>query len=85
VVTDAGIAGVGLPASYPEGVRYATTQPVGLRLHGELRPGVWCRSAALSTGQEIALFLEYSARPRVAGTPLRLADWFPVPPRETGS
>src|SRR5713226_1945238 len=82
VATDTGIAGVGLPASYPIGVDYTRTQPIGLRLHREQRPGVWCRSAARPTGQEIALFLDYSARPRLVDTPLRLPEWFPVPPGE---
>ncbi len=80
VVTDAGVAGVGLPTKYPSGIGYATTQPIGLRLHREHRPGIWCRSAAFPTGQEVALFPDHAAPPRPIGAPQRLRDWFPVPP-----
>ncbi len=83
VVTDAGVAGVGLPTKYPSGVGHATTQPIGLRLYREHRPGIWCRSAAFPTGQEVALFSDYAAPPLPVGIPQRLRDWFPVPPEET--
>ncbi|MBI4279373.1 MAG: RES family NAD+ phosphorylase [Armatimonadetes bacterium] len=79
ILTAEGIAGVGLPQRYPEGVGHELTQPVGRRLHGEGRPGVWCRSAALPTGQEIALFFEFAERPAIIGPPHRLWEWFPVP------
>ena len=79
VVTPEGVAGVLLPPSYPEGVGHDQTQPVGTRLHGEGRPGVWCRSAALPKEREIALFLEFADRPERTGAPKRLWEWFPVP------
>lgn len=78
-VTEPGLAGLGLPVTYPDRVDYDITQPIGARLHEELYAGVWCRSAADPTGEEIALFLDHAATPRVVGRPRRLAEWFPVP------
>jgi hypothetical protein len=79
VVSPAGIAGVGLPITYPLGVPHRTTQPIGQRLNREQRPGVWCRSAALPTDEEIALFTDFASKGRVQTPPKRLWEWFPVP------
>jgi len=78
-VTLPGLAGIGLPDSYPVGIGHEQTRPIGVRLHHEKRPGIWCRSAALSKGEEIALFLESSNRPTLVGHAKRLWEWFPVP------
>ncbi len=79
VRTSDGIEGLGFPPSYPEGTGYTVTQQAGLRLHREGWPGVWCRSAALISGEEVALFLELAQRPEPIGDPRRLKDWFLVP------
>jgi RES domain-containing protein len=79
LVSADGIAGVGLPSTYPSGVSHATTRPIGRRLHRERRPGIWCRSAALASGEEVALFTDFASRGRVARPPRRLWEWFPVP------
>jgi hypothetical protein len=60
VVTDAGVAAVGLPASYPRdaagaSVPHATTQAIGADVHDDGLRGVWCRSAA-GVGRELAWF-----------------------------
>jgi len=79
VVSPEGIAGIGLPATYPMGVSWRTTQRIGARLHGERRPGIWCKAAAHPAGEEIALFTDFceTATPRRPAQ--RLWEWFPVP------
>jgi len=79
VVSASGLAGIDLPATYPDKIGHSVTQPIGARLHGERYAGVWCRSAADPTGQEVALFLDHAATPSVAGPARRFAEWFPVP------
>jgi len=79
VVSPGGIAGIGLPAAYPDAAPRSLTQRIGRRLHQERRPGVWCISAALRSGREIALFTDYCAPGTVRRPPKRLREWFPVP------
>lgn len=79
VATPEGMRGVNLPPDYPEGVGHERTQPIGERLHGESRPGLWCRSAARPKGEEVALFLDFARSPEVLGSPRRLWEWFLVP------
>lgn len=79
IVSSEGLAGVGLPATHPKDVSHTVTQPIGGRLHGERRPGVWARSAALPEGEEIALFTDYCNEVTVVSGPKRLWEWFPVP------
>jgi hypothetical protein len=76
-VSDSGLEGLGLPPTYPNGIGHDVTQPIGARLHAERYAGVWCRSAADRTGQEIALFLDNSKKPKLVRAPRRLAEWFP--------
>ena len=84
VVTDAGIAAAGLPASYPFGVSHARCRPVGkLAYESHEFRGIAYRSAAECTatywvGEELAWFdvsppLQESA-PRRA-----FKDWYPHP------
>ncbi len=80
IVSQPGVAGVGLPAVYPEGVSHAAMQHVGQRLYDDGRPGIWCISAVLPKGREIALFTEYSNPPTAIRGPERLWEWFPIPP-----
>lgn len=82
-VSEPGLAGISLPSTYPHDrgreVGWETTQPIGARLHQESYAGVACRSAADTKGEEVALFLDHAATPRVVGPPRRLGEWFPVP------
>jgi len=79
IVTAVGVAAVGLPVEYPDGVPYSTTQPIGQLLYNEKRPGIWCRSAAQEDGEEIALFTDYCNSPHNVSPPKRFWEWFPVP------
>ncbi len=80
-VSNAALAGIGLPSTYPDNVGHEITRPIGARLYAETNAGVWCRSAADRTGEEVALFVDedHAAIPTVAGPPQRLWEWFPVP------
>lgn len=65
VVSDEGVAALGLPPSYPvaeDGSRvdHDVTQPIGTRIFRAGLRGVWCRSAA-GTGAEVAWFPASSA------------------------
>lgn len=60
VVTDEGVAAVGLPAAYPLDeadvpIEHDVTQAIGRRVHAAGHRGVWCRSAAM-VGEELAWF-----------------------------
>ncbi len=55
-LSEAGLAALGLPASYPDGIGYDVCQPIGKAVHDAKIPGVACRSAALAGGEELALF-----------------------------
>lgn len=76
-VSEPGLHGLGLSPAYPAGIGHNVTQPIGASLHGEGYAGVWCRSAAEPTGQEIALFMDNSKKPKLVRPPRRLAEWFP--------
>ncbi len=64
VITDAGCASAGLPATYPKDATRATIphaicQPIGQSAYDEGEPGIACRSAAPGTAhtdEELALF-----------------------------
>lgn len=79
--SEAGLAGLGLPSTYPDDIGHDITQPIGARLYSESYAGVWCRSAADRTGEEIALFLDenHAVTPNVADGPRRFWEWFPIP------
>jgi hypothetical protein len=66
---------------HPRYARYREiTRPIGARLYAETYAGVWCRSAADRTGEEVALFVDedHAATPTVAAPPRRLWEWFPM-------
>jgi RES domain len=68
VISDEGVAAVGLPATYPLGadgtpVGHERTQEVGDDVHAAGLRGVWCRSAALE-GHEVAWFPAARSRAR---------------------
>ncbi len=80
VVSENGVASVGLPVAYPVDVDggpipYSTTQSIGLDVHEAGLRGVWCRSAA-GVGRELAWFpaARSAARP-VWPTPLGFGHW----------
>jgi hypothetical protein len=80
-VTDAGLAVLGLPVSYPRDDRggpvgHAECQPVGQRAWDAGERGLACRSAANTAppgGEELAFFARRTLRRR--GTE-RFADWY---------
>jgi hypothetical protein len=80
VITDAGVAAVGLPASYPldeDGapLPHAVTQAIGTSVHDQRHRGVWCRSAA-GVGHELAWFPSSRATARpVWRAPLSFGAW----------
>ncbi len=80
VVSDSGVASVGLPATYPRddvGVidDHALTQNISGRVHNAGLRGVWCRSATL-TGNELAWFPAGRAVARPSWSrPLPYASW----------
>ena len=83
VHTSAGLAAVGLPASYPLGaggtlVPHDTCRPIGTAAKGAVLRGIRCRSAnaPAGDGRELAWFpanTRSRARPRAT---LTLGDWF---------
>jgi hypothetical protein len=54
-VTDGGLAGLGLPATYPTGIGHGICQPIGQRVHDAGHCGIAYRSAARTGGEELAL------------------------------
>lgn len=80
VVSDRGVAAVGLPTSYPldEGggqVPHDTTQAVGVEVHRAGLRGVLCRSAA-GLGRAFAWFPADRSRARpVWSSPLAFGTW----------
>ncbi len=80
VVTDAGLAEVGLAHTYPvdadgEVIDHDTTRSIGIEVHDAGLRGVWCRSAA-GVGNELAWFpsTRSSARPEWNRT-LSYGEW----------
>ncbi|MEX2627401.1 MAG: RES family NAD+ phosphorylase [Ilumatobacteraceae bacterium] len=80
VLSDAGVAAVGLPATYPldatgHPVDQSATRAIGVRAHEAGHRGVWCRSASL-VGRELAWFpaARSAARP-VWSAPKRFGAW----------
>jgi len=80
VVSDSGVASVGLPATYPlDGVGvivdHALTQNIGVRVHDAGLRGVWCRSATM-IGNELAWFPAGQAVARPSWSkPRPFASW----------
>ena len=83
VITDAGCASAGLPASYPQAadgttIPHAVCRQIGQSAHGDGEPGIACRSAApgaARTDEELALF----ARDRIRLRAVRrwaFDDWY---------
>ena len=83
-VTDAGLAAVGLPGTYPKDaaggeVPHTTCQPIGQAAYDDGQDGVACRSAAAGTtrgDEELALFDNAAERlvHMTAGRPF--SDWY---------
>lgn len=81
-VTDAGLAALSLPATYPHDVPHAHCRPIGAALHAAGERGIVCRSAAECpgagryVGEEAALFEGRVAVARGAVVPF--AEWYVV-------
>lgn len=80
--TEAGLAALGLPVTYPVGddgaaVGRAVCQPIGRRIFDEGLDGVHCRSAATpdGSGRELGWFPRAGSRARRRGT-RRFGDWY---------
>jgi RES domain len=63
-VTDDGLRALGLPATYPDDIGWEICRPIGARAHDRGAVGISARSAALSGGEELALFALELARKR---------------------
>ena len=82
VVTDAGCAALGLPATYPYDaagavIAWEVCQPIGQRAWADGERGIACRSAALprgAVGEELAYFQRGDRLPRVRVR--AFADWY---------
>jgi RES domain-containing protein len=77
-VTEAGLRDLGLPKSYPRDSRrrripWRRCQPIGLRAWEAGLPGVAARSAAASSGEELAYFGRRRLR---RGIRRAFHDWF---------
>ena len=83
-LTDAGLQGLGLPASYPLDARgtpigHQRCQPIGCAVHRAGLRGVWCRSAHTShgSGRELAWFpAGPRSRARSLTGPVPFATWW---------
>lgn len=82
--TNAGLAALGLPHSYPidvagQEIAHSTCQPIGVAVHDAGLQGVHCRSAATpdGTGREWAWFPARStSRARAVGEALPFSVWW---------
>jgi hypothetical protein len=76
-VTQDGLRAAALPATYPDGVTWVRTRDVGRRAY--LIPaanGIACRSAVLSTAEELAIFDRAIGLVR-RGKRYAFKDWYP--------
>lgn len=80
-VTDGGLAALGLPADYPEGVEWSQCQPIGRRAFEEGERGISCRTACRGGGdpdhEELAWF-DRDGVPPLLGERLAFHRWFPT-------
>jgi hypothetical protein len=82
-ITDAGLQGVGLPATYPvdgagNEVPWSTCQPIGQPAYDDGLPGIACRSAATGAepgDEELAVFDSHTRDVRQTGR-LLFDDWY---------
>ncbi len=72
-ITDEGLRDLGLPTTYPDGVGWDVCQPIGKRGRDSGVAGIAARSAALSGGEELALYSLDNARKRQR---LLFDDWY---------
>jgi RES domain-containing protein len=79
-VTDAGLAAIGLPASYPDGVGWDACQEIGRAAYRAGERGIACRTACHGGGdpdhEELALF-DRDGSPARPGERLTFDRWFP--------
>jgi RES domain-containing protein len=81
VVTDDGIAALGLPPTYPDGVGWEPCQAIAREAFAGGERGIACRTACEGGGdpehEELALF-EREGPPAVPGARRAFAEWFPT-------
>jgi RES domain len=84
--TDAGLAALGLPPTYPgeadgSEIPHVRCQAIGATVHEAGLHGVWCRSAATpdGSGRELAWFPRPGARARPVGRPVPFPEWWSTP------
>lgn len=76
-VSDEGLRAAGLPAAYPDGVSWVRTRDVGRKAYAlGASNGIACRSAALPTGEELAV-LDRALEIVRAGKRHRFSAWYP--------
>lgn len=80
-VTDEGLAALGLPVEYPEGVEWSQCQPIGQAAYESGEPGIACRTACHGGGdpdhEELAWF-DRGGIPAPLGERLTFDRWFPT-------
>lgn len=80
-VTDEGLAALGLPAEYPEGVEWNQCQPIGQVAYDAGEPGIACRTACRGGGdpdhEELAWF-DRDGISAPVGERLAFDRWFPT-------
>ena len=81
VVTEAGLAALRFPRTYPFGVAYERCWPIARRAYAQRIAGIASRSNAEATstfwiGEELALF-DYSLPVRRVGKIKSFAQWYP--------
>ena len=72
-ISDDGLRELGLTPAYPEGIGWDRCQTIGARAHDAGAVGIAARSAALTQGEELALFALDLARKRQR---LLFDDWY---------
>ncbi len=89
VVSDAGVASCGLPASYPYEVTHSVCQTIGAAIFATDESGVACRSACECTapgqfiGEELALFDHGDGVLATPGRRTGFTDWYDAAMRDS--
>jgi RES domain-containing protein len=78
VVTPEGVRSLRLPTTYPRVVTWNRTQPIAARAYDAGQRGIACRSAALPSGEELAVFDRAVSTLVVPGARIGFAQWYAV-------
>ncbi|MHB8147112.1 MAG: hypothetical protein ACYDGM_07645, partial [Vulcanimicrobiaceae bacterium] len=81
VVTEAGVADIGFPKSYPLGVPHSQCHPIARAAYADGITGIACRANAEATeaswiGEELAVF-DHSLPVAEIGRRRQFAQWYP--------